>query len=213
MYAHRPTHVDIDLAALQHNYHFIRQQMAADRQLLSVVKADAYGHGAVPVAQTLERAGAELLGVAIAEEGLELRQAGIELPILMLGGPWPGQEEILIENDLQVAVFEVGQLLRLQAAAERLGKQCHCHLKIDTGMGRLGVRYVGLKALLGVLARCPRLCLAGVMTHFALADCPEQPLTAEQLRCFEQALTLVRSAGFQPRYIHAANSLLLSGPV
>lgn len=206
MYAHRPTHVDIDLAALQHNYNVIRQQMGTDCQMLAVVKADAYGHGAVPVAQTLEQSGADLLGVAIAEEGLELRQAGIELPILMLGGPWPGQEEILINHDLQVAVFEAEQLLRLQAAADRLNKSCYCHLKIDTGMGRLGVRLEGLTELLEVLSRCSRLCLSGVMTHFALADCPQQPLTTKQLDCFEQALAQVRHAGFNPRYVHAANS-------
>jgi alanine racemase len=206
MYAHRPTHVSIDLEALCHNYRLVRQNMRPQWRLLAVVKADAYGHGAVEVARTLERAGTDLFGVAIVEEALELRQAGITRPILMLGGPWPGQEEIIVVHDLHVAVFEPSQLERLEQAARQAGKICCCHLKIDSGMGRLGVWQEQLTEFLALFKRCPHLQLTGLMTHFALADSPDHPLTGQQQQCFKGALEVVRAAGFTPDYIHSANS-------
>nr|WP_320048532.1 alanine racemase [uncultured Desulfuromonas sp.] len=206
MYAHRPTHVAIDLNALRHNYHVLRSHMRPDWRLLAVVKADAYGHGAVPIAKTLEQAGVDLFGVAIVEEGLELRAAGISRPVLMLGGPWPGQERIVVEHDLHVAVFEIEQLQRLEHAAVQADKPCFCHLKIDSGMGRLGVRDEQLDDILQVFLDSDRLKLAGMMTHFALADCPDHPLTGQQQDHFKRALAKVRSAGLEPQYIHSANS-------
>ncbi|MDY0189739.1 MAG: alanine racemase [Desulfuromonas sp.] len=206
MYAHRPTHVEIDLAALRHNYNLLRQRLPQSCALLAVVKADAYGHGALPIAQALESAGADMLGVAIAEEGLELRQAGIATPVLMLGGASPGQEAVVIDNDLQVVVFEADQIQRLQIAGAALNKQCHCHLKIDSGMGRLGVLPADLPEILTLLRRCPNLNLDGVITHFAVADEPGNPYTQRQLEIFLHSVAQVRAAGFAPTYIHAANS-------
>nr|WP_320115333.1 alanine racemase [uncultured Desulfuromonas sp.] len=206
MKAYRPTRVAIDLDALRHNYQVVRTTMRPDWRLLAVVKADAYGHGAIPIARTLEDAGADLFGVAIVEEGLELRAAGISRPILMLGGPWPGQESVVIEHDLHVAVFEIGQLQRLEQAARQAGKRCFCHLKIDSGMGRLGVRDEQLDEVLQFFLASEALQLVGIMTHFALADCPDHPLTAQQQAHFKHALAKVHAAGFEPEYIHSANS-------
>ena len=206
MYAHRPTHVEINLAALRHNYQLIRHHLNDSCEILAVVKADAYGHGAVAVAQVLQQLGTDMLGVAMAEEGLELRAAGITVPILMLGGPWPGQEDVLIGNDLQVCVFEAEQIRRLEAAANDLDRICHCHLKVDTGMGRLGVLPADLAELLQLLQRCPHLQLDGMMSHFAVADTPQHPYTDQQLELFLRCVQQVRAAGFSPRYIHAANS-------
>lgn len=206
MYAHRPTHVEIDLAALRHNYNLLRKRLPESCAMLAVVKADAYGHGALPVAQVLQTVGADMLGVAIAEEGLELRQAGIAIPILMLGGASPGQEAVVIVNDLQVVVFEVEQINRLQRAGAELNKDCHCHLKIDSGMGRLGVLPEDLPEILTLLRSCPNLKLDGVITHFSVADEPGHPHTRRQLDTFLSCVAQVRAAGFSPTYIHAANS-------
>ena len=206
MYAHRPTHVEINLAALRHNYQLIRQHLADSCEILAVVKADAYGHGAVEVARVLQRLGADMLGVAIAEEGLELRAAGITLPILMLGGPWPGQEDVLVSNDLQVCVFEVEHIRRLEAAASDLDRICHCHLKVDTGMGRLGVLPEDLPEILQLFRQCHHLVLDGVMSHFAVADVLQHPYTRQQLDLLLRCVKQVHDAGFAPRYIHAANS-------
>jgi len=202
----RPTHVEINLSALSHNYQIIRHDLPADYGVLAVVKADAYGHGAVEVAKVLQGLGASLLGVAIVEEGVELRRAGIDLPILMLGGPCPGQEELIVANGLQVSVFEVEQLQRLDQAAGRLGQMCHCHLKIDTGMGRLGVLPHDLDDIVAQFQRSSHLALDGVMTHFAVADSQDDPYTQRQLALFLECVQRVRAAGFSLRYIHAANS-------
>ncbi|MBN2645450.1 MAG: alanine racemase [Desulfuromonadaceae bacterium] len=206
MYAHRPTEVEIDLAALRHNYALLRQQLPASVGVLAVVKADAYGHGAIAVARTLQQSGADLFGVAIAEEGLELRRAGVTRPVLMLGGAWPGQEEIVLENDFQTSVFDVEQLQRLQQAAERADRFCDCHLKIDSGMGRLGVLPEALPAFLDQLKRFSRIRLVGVMTHLAMADCVDHPHNRHQINQFRVCVAQLRAAGFSPRYIHAANS-------
>lgn len=210
---HRPTHVEIDLNALRHNYHIIRQGLPRECEMLAVVKADAYGHGAVEVAKVLQELGANLLGVAIAEEGLELRAAGIDLPILMLGGPWPGQEELIVSSGLQVCVYEVDQLQRLELAAQRVGQTCHCHLKVDTGMGRLGVLPHNLAHVLTQFQQSSRLVLDGVMTHFAVADSEGHPYTQQQAELFCQCVQQVRDAGFTPHYIHAANSAAIFSQV
>jgi alanine racemase len=206
MSAHRPTHVEISLAALRHNYQVLRQQLPASCAMLAVVKADAYGHGAVHVARVLQQLGVAMLGVAIAEEGLELRTSGIEVPILMLGGLSPGQEELVINNKLQVAIFAAEQISRLEAVAADLDKLCSCHLKLDTGMGRLGVLPSDLTDILELLHHCPHLLVDGVMSHFAVADEPNHPYTQQQASCFAAGVAQIRAAGFKPRYIHAANS-------
>jgi alanine racemase len=208
MHGHRPTHIEIDLDALRHNFQQARLQ-AAGRQILAVVKADAYGHGAAHVAPALQRAGADRFGVAIVEEGIELRQAGIELPILVLGGIYPGQEEDLLRHRLTPALYDLEAARRLNERARAAGQVCPWHLKIDTGMGRIGFRPEELPALLPELTRLDGLRLEGVISHLALADEPEHPFTDDQLKLFRGALAQLRAAGFAPSLIHTANSAAL----
>ncbi len=226
-YAHRPTRVEIDLGALRHNYMLLRRSLDSSLnpslpaglssaggaeagkngvEVLAVVKADAYGHGAVPVAQTLQDAGVSMFGVAIAEEGLELRRAGIIKPILMLGGAWPGQEGVVLSEEMHAAVFEIDQLERLNRAGMRQGRRCSCHIKLDTGMGRLGLQPEDLPPFLVALKNFPCVDIVGVMSHLALADEPKSPCNAKQMELFTHGVEQIRAAGYAPRYIHAFNS-------
>ncbi|MEJ2202061.1 MAG: alanine racemase [Desulfuromonadaceae bacterium] len=209
MSGHRPTYVEINLAALRHNLNQVRRRVASANQVLAVVKADAYGHGAEQVALTLQAAGADLFGVAMAEEGRVLRQVGIARPILVLGGVYPGQERELLEFDLTPALFSLEVARRLNQAAFASGRPCPYHLKIDTGMGRVGFRPEELDRVLAELATLTHLRMEGVISHLAMADEPERPFTDEQLRSFRACLEQVRNAGFQPRFTHISNSAAL----
>lgn len=206
MFGHRPTYAEIDLDALQHNFREIRRQAGSERQVLAVVKANAYGHGAVPVTRALEAAGADLFGVAIVEEGVELRQAGVTRPILVLGGVYPGQEEVFLRHGLAATIFDLAGARRLQARAAGVGAVCPIHLKVDTGMGRIGFRPEDLPTALRELRTLPALRLEGVLSHLALADEPDHPFTGAQTDLFRQVLQQVREAGFAFRYAHLSNS-------
>ncbi len=202
----RPTIAEINLDALRHNYRTIRGQAGNDRQLLAVVKADAYGHGAVPVAQTLQAEGVAYFGVALVEEGETLRRAGIERPILVLGGVGSGEEQPLLAAELTPVIFDLAGARRLSAAAAAAGRRCRYHLKIDSGMGRLGFLLADLPGVLAQLANLPGLEMEGVISHLALADEADHPFTGTQVERFRDALVLVREAGFAPCLIHLSNS-------
>src|SRR5215510_2820741 len=136
----RPTWAEISLSALKHNYLTIRNHLGASAQLMAVVKANAYGHGAVECARALESTGAEWFGVALVEEGIDLRQAGITRPIFCLGGFWRGQADEVIARELTVSAYRIDQVEELNARALSHGVTANFHLKVDTGMGRLGIR-------------------------------------------------------------------------
>jgi alanine racemase len=209
MHGHRPTHVEIDLDALRYNFRQAKQQAGPQRLLLAVVKADAYGHGAARIAPALQQAGADLFGVAMVEEGMELRQAGIERPILVLGGIYPGQEEELFTQRLTPCIFDLQVAQRLDGQARAAGYRCPYHLKVDTGMGRVGFRPEELPAVLARLATLPGLVMEGLISHLAVADEVSHPFTAEQQGRFRQVLAQVRAAGFDPHHIHLSNSAAL----
>jgi len=202
----RPTRVEIDLDALTFNLHQVRVRVGPDCEILAVVKADAYGHGARGVAPTLQAAGADQFGVALVGEGLDLRRYGVSKPIVVLGGVFPKEEWAVIDHQLQPALYDLDVARRLDAAAREAGARIPCHLKIDTGMGRLGFRPEVLAEVLPVLKALPGLELRGVISHLALADEPEQPFTATQIARFQAMVAQVREAGFTPRYLHLANS-------
>lgn len=206
---HRPTYVEIDLGALQHNFREARRQAGDGCELLAVVKADAYGHGADRVALALQLAGADLFGVAMVEEGIELRQAGINRPILVLGGIYPGQEEDLLANQLVPVIFDLQTARSLNALALAAGRQFAYHLKFDSGMGRLGFRAEELPAVLEALAEFKGLAMDGLISHLAVADDPSHSFTDEQSGLFRCAFNQVRAAGFSPRHIHLSNSAAL----
>jgi len=207
MPAGRPTVAEIDLDAVVANFRLARA--AADCQMLAVVKADAYGHGAAHVAPALEAAGAALFGVALAEEGIALRQAGVRRPILILGGTYPGQEEDLLRYELTPTLIDLETARRLAACFRAAGRRCRCHLKFDTGMGRVGFQPAELDATLAALCALPEIEIEGVFSHLAVADELANPFTDEQVRRFRAVLDRVRAAGLRPRYVHLANSAAL----
>ena len=205
--AHRPTWAEIDLDNLIHNFHVTRSELGSGIAIMPAVKADAYGHGAVECARALEQEGAEWFGVAMPEEGLMLRNAGIARPILCLGGFWQGQEEAIIGNRLTPVLFRVDLLEQLNRAARSAGTVVDYHLKVDTGMRRLGVPNAELGDFLDAAERFENVRLDGVMTHLASADYHEmREFTARQMSLFEAAVEMVCSRGHEPRWIHEANS-------
>lgn len=200
----RPTVAEINLDNLVHNLHVTRAVLGHGVAIMPALKADAYGHGAIECARSLERARAEWFGVALPEEGLKLREAGIATPILCLGGFWEGQEQSLIAGRLTPVVFRLDLLDRLDRAAKSAGRVDY-HLKVDTGMGRLGVPFSELDDFLERAARFENVRLDGLMTHLASAD-SDPAFTEKQIAAFEKALEMVRARGHRPTWIHEANS-------
>lgn len=206
----RPTWAEINLDNLVHNFRMTRAAVG-DVAIMAAVKADAYGHGAVECARALESAGADWFGVALPEEGLNLRQGGITRPILCLAGFWAGQEELIIANELTPVVFRLDGLDSLNREARTTARQVDYHLKIDTGMGRLGVQCSEVETFLNHASRFDSLRLDGVMTHLASADDSAQHLfTEQQINLFEGAIETIQTKsqlrGNNPRWIHAASS-------
>jgi alanine racemase len=203
----RPTWAEVDLDALAHNYRVIRNHVGDEVKILAAVKANAYGHGAPKCARRLESEGVDWFGVALPEEGIELREAGITKPILCLGGFWPGQEAALLQHRLTPVVYRLDSIEMLDRAA-RAGKVfADVHVKIDTGMGRLGVRADEVPEFCDALKRFQNIHLDGLMTHLAVADDEtKQDFTTAQLHAFDEALNIFRARGFSAELIHAANS-------
>jgi len=209
----RPTWAEIDLAALAHNLRVIREQAGREMKVMAAVKADAYGHGAVACARALEAEGVDWFGVALPEEGTELRAAGITRPILCLGGFWEGQQNACLQQNLTPVVFRTDMIESLNRAAQDLGVIADIHLKIDTGMGRLGLVPDLLNAFCDVLARLPNIRVDGLMTHLASADDPAQEdFTRAQLARFQDAIATLQGRGIKPGFIHSANSAATFAP-
>jgi len=203
----RPTWAEIDLDALASNFHVVRRQVGAEIKVMAMVKADAYGHGAVQCARRLAGEGAAWFGVATPEEAIELRQSGIAQPILCLGGFWEGQEAACLQHHLTPMVYRLDLVEALDRAAQDAGVVADVHVKVDTGMGRLGVRFDQVNEFANALKRFRNIRVDGLMTHLAAADdhaC--EPLTVSQIRRFEDAVRSFRDLGFSPTYRHLANS-------
>lgn len=204
--AQRPTWAEINLDHLIHNFR-VTKAAVGDAAIMAAVKADAYGHGAVECARALESAGADWFGVALPEEGIALRQGGITRPILCLGGFWAGQQESIVAHQLTPVVFRMDGLDALNREARKAGRNVNYHLKVDTGMGRLGVQFSEVAGFLDEATRFESLRLDGVMTHLASADKDDQELfTGQQITSFQMAVETARSKGHRPRWIHAASS-------
>lgn len=205
----RPTWAEISLTALQHNYATIRDYVAPGAVVCAVVKANAYGHGAPECAKALQAEGAKWFAVTSVEEGVELRQAGIRGRILLLSGFWRGQEEAVIEHALTPAVWDWSHIELLANAAEKLDKapqSVPVHLKVDTGMARLGVSLADLPQMLKVLQSAQFVMLEGFFSHLASADVIDGPETEAQLLRYDDAVTQVIESGLSPLYFHLANS-------
>jgi alanine racemase len=201
----RPTTAHVDLSRLRHNLGEIRRVVGPGVQVLAPVKGDAYGHGLVPCALALEEAGVDMFGVALVEEGQVLREAGVRAPILCLGGPGARGTSTVLDHDLTPMVFDLAAAERLDAEARRRGVLLDVHLKVDTGMGRLGVPSGQWDRFLDRLADLTRLRVRGLSTHFAEAD-SDPTFTRLQLARFHDAVASARLRAFCPELLHTANS-------
>lgn len=210
-YPSRPTWAEIDLSALSHNLQQANNLCSANQRILAVVKADAYGHGAVPVTQALQSFAIRDFAVATLEEALELRYAGITDNLLVLGSCFPGQEGAFLHHDLMPTLLDVDTALRLNAEAVRQQRQIKVHLKVDSGMGRVGFLPAQLQEFLPLLRQLDGVVIEGFMSHLACADELDSTVTTAQQRQFRMMLQMVREAGIEPREIHLNNSAGLSG--
>ncbi|HWI63944.1 MAG TPA: alanine racemase [Symbiobacteriaceae bacterium] len=201
----RPTWVEVNLDAIRQNVAELRR-LAPNSQLMAVVKADGYGHGALQVARTALEAGATWLGVATVEEGVELRRNGVVAPTLVFGYVPEEQIGMVLLHGIRPAVFSLDLARALEERGKGLVRQAYLHLKIDTGMGRVGIRPDEIVAFVRELKKLPHAEIEGVFTHLATADEPENPFAGEQLAEFERVLQLLKNEGINPPVIHAANS-------
>lgn len=197
--------VQVDRSAVAHNVAALRARVAP-AQLCAVVKADGYGHGAPTMAHVAVDAGATLLGVALVEEGGRLRQAGISAPILLLSEPPLDEMDVVVTHDLTPTVYTVAGVRAAERAAAEADTELGVHLKVDTGMHRVGAAPDDAPALARLITDSPHLSLEGVFTHFAVADDPTNPFTAEQNQRFAQVLASLVADGIDCGVIHAANS-------
>ncbi len=202
----RPTYVEINLARLTENYRAI-EQAVAPAQVMPILKANAYGHGLVEVARHVASLGAPYLGVAFLEEGILLREAGIETPILVLGGILGNQIPLFLTHDLTLTASSVEKLEHINETARRMGRRAKVHLKIDTGMERIGVHYYSAHTLLEAALRCEYCEVEGIYSHFASSDAANLSYAQEQLNRFRQVLQFYEERGLpHPRLRHMANS-------
>jgi alanine racemase len=205
----RPTVARVDAEALRANLAAVRTLTNGRAGIIAVVKANGYGHGSVEVARAFEAGGAAMLACADIEEGVVLREAGIRAPILVFGALSVSELNGVFAHGLTPTVSTPSAARALQAAAARHGVRLGCHLKIDTGMNRLGFRHDNLARTIPELAGSPNLAIEAVYTHFGTADDPEHPLFGQQRERFEASLTLLAALGVGTTVRHAANSAAL----
>lgn len=200
----RPTRIRVDLDALTHNLHALHRHVGVP--VMGIVKANAYGHGLLPVARHLEAQGIAQLGVAFVEEGLALRQAGIRVPILVLGGIHAPQVTRFLLHDLEVTVSSVDKLRQVERAAESIGRKAVIHLKIDTGMERIGVHSESAAHFIEAAVGSRWCTVKGIYSHLACSDDPSSPMTVVQLQRFLGACACFDRIGAPMPLRHLANS-------
>jgi alanine racemase len=204
--ATRPTWAEVSLGTLRQNFRTVVKHAGAGLTVCAVVKADAYGHGAMECARALQTEGATWLGVTSLDEAIPLREAGIESRILLMTGFWRGEESEIVRLRLTPTVWEPWHVESLENAAASGTVRQAVHLKVDTGMGRLGVALAELPAVLRALGAAPHLVLEGLSTHLASSEIMDAPSVAEQEHRFAEAQRTVRAAGFDPSLVHMANT-------
>ncbi len=202
----RPTVCLVDLDALRWNFKQVREKVGARVKILSVVKANAYGHGGPEVARTLAEAGSDFFGVATLEEGLQLRESGIKTPVLIMAGAYAEQVDEFIRNDLTPTICEPAVLRDLEALARKRATTLNFHLKVDTGMGRIGFPASEIDLWLPELAGLKAMKLRGLFSHFSKAESIEGGYTRNQLEIFNRVLKRFQEADCQVPLVHLANS-------
>jgi len=203
---YRQSWAEIDLGALAFNIRQLKSRTKPNTLFLAVVKADGYGHGAVAIARAAIRAGAHWLGVATVLEAIELRAAGIEHPILLMSRPPRSTFEEIIEFNITPLASDPDFVYELAGVAQLSGKRVGYHLKINTGMNRLGIRPAEALRVVHELAELPHVHLEGMCTHFATAEVEGDWDASNQLHQFEEVISAIREAGIDPGIVHAANS-------
>jgi len=219
----RPVWADVSLSALVHNLHAIRdfvnpksEKRSTPRKVLCIVKGNGYGHGGPQVAKALEKAGADWFGVTGAAEGEQVRKAGVRKPILALTSFWPGEEAQLLANRISPAIIRCEQLAAIDSAAARrkfAKRSVSFHLKIDTGMNRLGIAPSDIECFARQYEKSSRLRLEGVFTHFASSEVFDGPVASQNCRqeeSFHKAIERLRALGIDPGLIHLANSAAIA---
>ena len=203
----RPTWTEINLEKLVFNFRSVKKFIGNEVAYMAVVKADGYGHGAIACARKLVEEGVDWLAVALLEESIELRENHIEIPILCLGGFWKGQEKLFLEYDITPVVYQLEIAEKFNEAAQEKKVFANVHIKIDTGMGRIGVRYDEVKEFAEKLRKFKNLRVEGIMTHFAAADnLSENDFTNTQIKRFDEAVAVFEDNGFRPKFKDMANS-------
>jgi len=203
----RPTWAEVSLATLVNNYKLIRDFVAPHATVCAVVKCNAYGHGAVECARALEAAGATWFGVTCADEGLELRQAGIVGRILLMSGIWRGEGEVVVEHNLTPAVWSAEQISEVNSAAEKLREKAFpVHIEVDTGMARQGVSAANLGFVLEAARKAKSICVEGLHSHLASAEVVDADDVEAQLAAYQRALEQLAAAEIRPACVHLANS-------
>jgi len=205
----RPTHCCIDHAALRWNLRQIRKSVGARVKILAMVKANAYGHGAVEVARTLAKSGSDAFGVATVEEGLELRRARVSQPILVLAGVYIDQLDQFLRNKLTPVIHELATLRDLDKALQARKTKLNFQLEVDTGMGRTGIPIGEIDSWLALLGQLKALKLDGVLSHFSDAESANEKYTLRQLKQFQQVLQRLIHANIFPTAMHMAKSAAL----
>ena len=207
---HRATRAEIDLTAFRHNLQNLRKYLDPQTRIMAVVKADAYGHGAVPCARiAVESGAANYLGAGVIEEGIELRENGLNAPILILGSIFPDEAEDLVRHNLATILCTQPLAQALSKEAEKQNKTISVHIKVDTGMNRLGISPENLPALLDQVRNLKNLKIEAVSTHFSSADDEDLSVTQAQLEEFQTALTILQKEGVHTPIVHCANTSAL----
>lgn len=200
--------VEVSRAALSRNFRAIQSQVGSDVTVCPVIKSDAYGHGAAECATVLCEAGAKWLAVGTVDEGIALRRLGVEARVLILSGFWRGEEEDIVRHRLSPAVWDPGHvaLLEKAAAKTKFAPPIAVHLKVNTGMNRLGADLEEMPAIYDALRAAPHVLLEGIFSHFASSELVDQPQSNDQLRQFNNVVSQARRLGFTPAICHMANS-------
>ena len=207
---HRATFAEINLKAFKHNLQNLKTITEPATGIMAVIKADAYGHGALPCAKAAVDLGVNYLGAGIIEEGIELRENGITEPILILGSIFPDEAEDLVRHDLATIVCTPDLAQALAKEAEKQRKTVNVHIKVDTGMNRLGVLPENLLPLIKTISNLPALKLEALSTHFSSADDEDKSITTQQIELFQKTLTELQEAGVtMPPLTHLANTSAL----
>ncbi len=210
----RPNWAEVSLSNLRKNFEIVRRHISKDVTACCVVKCDAYGHGVVRCAQALEQAGAEWLGVTSTEEGVAVREGHVRSRVLIMTGIWRGEEEEVLRQNLTPAIATIEHIESLERAAKALGRaerSVPVHLKVDTGMSRLGVSVAELPQLLARLRQSPYVVMEGVFSHLASAEVLNAEDAERQRSTFENVVQELSRAGLQPRYRHLANTAATLG--